>query len=77
MRNTSVELKVGCTPAALPTKLVLVLNSMLLVSFHILFGWLWLVLIYCDRKIVLVDWWLLLIWCVREKILVGSKTERQ
>ena len=55
MRNTSVELKVGCTPAALPTKLALVLNSMLLVSFHILFGWLWLVLIYCDRKIVLVD----------------------
>ena len=33
-------------------------------------GW-WLVLICCERKILLSRWWLLLVWCVRKTLLAG------
>ena len=41
-----------------------------------LFYWLWLVLIFCERKVRLASWWLVLIWCERKTLLlVASRTE--
>jgi len=39
-------------------------------------GW-WLVLICCERKVLLAGWWLVLIWCERKAmLLVANRTER-
>jgi len=36
----------------------------------------WLVLICCERKILLAGWWLMLVWCERKILLAGcSRTE--
>ena len=35
---------------------------------------LWLVLICCERKVLLTDWWLMLIWCDKKIILAGWLT---
>jgi len=38
-------------------------------------GW-WLVLICCERKVLLAGWWLVLIWCERKVLLLAtSRTE--
>jgi len=38
-------------------------------------GW-WLVLICCERKVLLASWWLVLIWCERKiLLLVANRTE--
>jgi len=40
-----------------------------------LFGWL--VLICCERKVLLAGWWLVLIWCEKKTLLlVANRTER-
>jgi len=36
-----------------------------------LFAVLWLVLIYCVKKILLAGWWLVLVWCERKTLLAG------
>jgi hypothetical protein len=41
-----------------------------------LFVWLWLVLIYYKRKILLIGWWLVLIWCKRKILLVDWLTSQ-
>ena len=40
-----------------------------------MFGWLWLMLICCERKVLLDGWWLVLIWCERKALLlVANRT---
>jgi len=40
-----------------------------------MFGWLWLMLICCERKVLLAGWWLVLIWCERKALLlVANRT---
>jgi len=41
----------------------------------ILLGWSWVVLIYCERKVLLAGWWLVLVWCER-KILLADCSEQ-
>jgi len=37
------------------------------------YGW-WLVLICCERKVLLTGWWLVLVWCERKIILASCRT---
>jgi len=32
----------------------------------------WLVLICCERKLLMVGWWLLLVWCERKKCIAHA-----
>jgi len=40
-----------------------------------LFGWLWLVLICCEKKVLLAGWWLVLVWYERKILLVGCSEQ--
>ena len=56
---------------------VIILDGVaLLLCERTLFGWLWLVLICCERKILLAGCWPVLIWCERKTLwLIASRME--
>ena len=42
-----------------------------------LFAVLWLVLICCERKVLLAGWWLVLVWCERKILLAGCSEQSE